>query len=91
MLLGIDFTLGTLIDLGIALNVTTAAIEIANVLSFSQSPWRPPNLLIQEPKVYNDIASKSQKPMAVDNDITNISDHLLRYEYCGGVDEPEQI
>jgi len=51
--LGIDFTLGALIGLGNKLGVSSAAIEIANVLSFPQSPWRTPNSLMQEPEVYN--------------------------------------
>ena len=51
--LGIDSTLGALIGLGIKLGILEAAIEIANALSSPQSVWLIPNLIMQEPLVYN--------------------------------------
>jgi len=44
--LGIDLPLVDLIGLGMKLGITSAAIEIANVLSLPQSPWLTPNSLI---------------------------------------------
>ena len=51
--LGIDSTLGAMIGLGIKLGIVEEAIEIANALSSPQSVWLIPNLMMQEPRVYN--------------------------------------
>mmetsp|Transcript_15561 Transcript_15561/g.23901 ORF Transcript_15561/g.23901 Transcript_15561/m.23901 type:complete len:1923 (-) Transcript_15561:159-5927(-) len=57
--MGIDLMLGSLIGLGIQFGVGPEAIEIAAILSFSQTPWIISNPLFHEAPTFNDLASRT--------------------------------
>jgi len=57
--MGIDLMLGSLIGLGIQFGVGAEAIEIAAILSFSQSPWAISNPIFHDAKLFNDLTSRT--------------------------------